>query len=281
MAWIKKLIQTDRGQFEYFVKGKGDPILVTHLYSEFNETGDLFADSFTSDYQVFLLNLRGCGESEQVSESYQLSMLEAAFDVDAVREALGFNSWAFAGHSTGAILGVIYGIHYADRIRELFLVSGAAREYMSDTASCIYHPENPLFQQMQDYLERLKRTDLPPEERRKVKEARTKLSLYHPENYAQYFDKNVQKQLSAKRLSFFSRELHIFDVTRKLPRITCNTLVICGRYDVQCPLLFSEEIAEFIPHSELVVFDNSNHYPFLEENQRFLNVISEWKESLE
>ncbi|WP_353050061.1 alpha/beta hydrolase [Bacillus sp. ISL-39] len=46
-----------------------------------------------------------------------------------------------------------------------------------------------------------------------------------------------------------------------------------GRYDVQCPLSFSVEINELIPNSQLFVFNESNHYPFLEEKSLFRQVI--------
>ncbi|WP_367946421.1 alpha/beta fold hydrolase [Halobacillus salinus] len=228
MDWKKRFVQTNRGVFEVFEKGEGTPLVVTHLYSEFNETGDYFANSMVGHYKVILLNLRQCGESERVQEPYQLSLLETTFDVEAVREGLGYKRWGFAGHSTGAMLGVIYGIHFSDNIRELILVSGAAREYMSDTDACIYHLNHPSFHTMQDYFEALKRKDLTQEERISIKQARTKLSLHRPERYDEYFDQKIEKQVSAGRLSYFSRELHIFDVTRKLEQVACRTLVMAG-----------------------------------------------------
>lgn len=39
--WRENLISTSRGNFEVFVKGEGEPLCVTHHYSEFNETGDV------------------------------------------------------------------------------------------------------------------------------------------------------------------------------------------------------------------------------------------------
>ncbi|TGB04415.1 alpha/beta fold hydrolase [Halobacillus salinus] len=277
MDWKKKIVQTHRGVFELFEKGEGPPLVVTHLYSEFNETGDYFANSMVGNYKVILLNLRQCGESERVQEPYQLSLLETIFDVEAVREELGYKQWGFAGHSTGAMLGVVYGVHFSDRIRELILVSGAAREYMSDTDACIYHPNHPSFHTMQAYLETLKRKDLTHKERMSIKQARTKLSLYRPERYDEYFDQKIEKQVSAGRLSYFSRELHIFDVTRKLEQVACRTLVIGGRHDVQCPPLFSIEMAQSIPAAELELFEESNHYPFIEEKEKFQKVLARWR----
>ncbi|MDQ0973508.1 pimeloyl-ACP methyl ester carboxylesterase [Neobacillus niacini] len=48
-----------------------------------------------------------------------------------------------------------------------------------------------------------------------------------------------------------------------------STLIMCGKHDVQCPLAYSAEMNEGIPRSKLVVFNHSNHYPFLEESDTF------------
>jgi proline iminopeptidase len=88
--WNQMLIDTPRGTFEVFCKGEGEPICVTHHYSEFNETGDYFAESFTRTHQVYLVNLREAGNSAKAEEPYHLSMLETIFDLEGIREALGF-----------------------------------------------------------------------------------------------------------------------------------------------------------------------------------------------
>lgn len=66
---------------------------------QFNETGDYFAETFTKTHKVYLVNLREAGNSAKAVEPYQLSMLETIFDLEAVREELGFEKWGFAGHS--------------------------------------------------------------------------------------------------------------------------------------------------------------------------------------
>lgn len=80
--------------------------------------------------------------------------------------------------------------------------------------------------------------------------------------------------MSAIRLNYFSREVQIFDVTRKLQLISAPTLIVCGKYDVQCPIIYSIEMNELIPNSTLIIFNKSNHYPFLEEAERFNKEIN-------
>ncbi|WP_102029518.1 alpha/beta fold hydrolase [Salirhabdus sp. Marseille-P4669] len=268
--WEKTIIQTSRGAFEIFTKGDGEPLCITHHYSVFNQTGDYFAETFTKTNKVFLINLRETGNSAKANEPYQLSMLETIFDLEAIREALGLVKWGFAGHSTGGMLGVLYGIYFSEKLYFNVIVGAAAREYMTFSEDCIYNPKHPQFNRMQELMEMLKRSDIPIEERNKLKIERTKLSLFEPSKYHELFCKDIHKGMSAIRMNYFNREVQVFDVTRKLGYISAPTLIICGKYDVQCPVQYSIEMDAGVPNSKLVLFEKSNHYPFLEERARFM-----------
>ena len=280
MKWTQAIIKTVRGEFEVFTKGEGHPLCVTHHYSEYNETGDYFADAFTNTNKVFLINLREAGNSAKAVHPYQLSLLETVLDLEAIREALGFNKWGFAGHSTGGMLGVVYGIYFSGKLSFNVIVGAAAREYMTFSKNCIYNEQHPQFEKMQELMENLKQPGLSTAEKSSLKIQRTKLSLANPDKYDDYFANDIRKELSALRLNFFSRELHVFDVTRKLGLVTAPTLIMCGKHDVQCPLEYSVEMKELIPGSTLAIFDDSNHYPFLEEAERFSEVYQSFAEQL-
>jgi len=274
--WTQMLIETTRGTFEVFSKGEGEPICVTHHYSEFNMTGDYFAESFTKTHQVYLVNLREAGNSVKAVEPYHLSMLETIFDLEAIRDALGYEKWGFAGHSTGGMLGVIYGIYYSSSLKFNVIVGAAAREYSTFSSECIYNKHHPNYKKMQELIEALKKSDLSSEKRHELSSERTKLSLYSPDRFNEFFNLNIRKKISAVRLNFFSREIQIFDVTKKLKLISSPTLIMCGKYDVQCPLIYSLEMNERIKDSKLVVFNYSNHYPFLEESELFMDEFNKF-----
>ncbi|WP_432806993.1 alpha/beta fold hydrolase [Oceanobacillus luteolus] len=66
------------------------------------------------------------------------------------------------------------------------------------------------------------------------------------------------------------KEHFLWDSTsKKLGLISNPTLIICGKNDVQYPVMYSVEMDKGIPNSKLVIFEKSNHYPFLEEAERF------------
>ncbi|MED1863831.1 alpha/beta hydrolase [Fictibacillus nanhaiensis] len=274
--WKTKLVSTARGTFEVFVKGEGYPICVTHHYSEFNDSGDYFADTFTNRYQVYLVNLKEAGNSSKANYPHELSMFDAVYDLEAVREALGFFVWTYAGHSTGGMIGLLYGIHFSSSLSSLIIVGSAARKYANSSPACIYHSEHPKFEFMQELIETLKNPVLSPVERAEISKQRTKLSLHKPEKYDKYFYLSITKKMSASRMNFFIREEMIFDVTRQLYNITTPTLIMGGEHDVQCPISFSEEMKEGIPDSTFVRFYDSNHYPFLEESRLFKEEIQKF-----
>ena len=104
--WKQRFIETNRGTFELFEKGEGEPLAITHFYMAFNENGNWFANPFTKHYKVYLINVRGAGNSPAVTEDGQMSLTEIIQDLEAIRCALQIEKWAFAGHSTGGMLAL-------------------------------------------------------------------------------------------------------------------------------------------------------------------------------
>ncbi|MBE7095856.1 alpha/beta fold hydrolase [Bacillus cereus] len=279
IMWTQQIINTKRGTFEIFTKGNGELLCITHHYSQFNETGDYFANVFTATHRVLLINLRDAGNSAKANSEKELSMIETVHDLEAIREALHLPIWHFAGHSTGGMLGLLYAITYPSFLQSLVIVGAAASNY-TETPFCIYHPTHPQFHYMQKLIENLKTPHLTNAERKELSTNRAKLSLYKPENHNSYFSKPIQKTMSASRMNAFANEYPSFDLREHLPSIQTKTLIICGRHDVQCPIQYSIEMHDGIRNSIFVIFEESNHYPFLEESAQFTSTTQIFYKSL-
>ena len=63
------------------------------------------------------------------------------------------------------------------------------------------------------------------------------------------------------------------DYSDRLSSVKAPTLIVTGRHDPEAPPACSEELKQGIQSSELVVFENSGHYPFLEEPEGFAEVL--------
>jgi pimeloyl-ACP methyl ester carboxylesterase len=61
-----------------------------------------------------------------------------------------------------------------------------------------------------------------------------------------------------------------------LPRITCPTIVVCGRDDAATPLFMSEEIAAAIKGSELIVIEQCGHLVTMEKPDETNAILQRW-----
>lgn len=276
--WERMFIKTTRGKFEIFTQGKGEPVCITHLYSEFNELGYYFADTFVDHFKVYLINLKEAGNSCKAVIEEELSMKETSKDLEAIREALNYDKWCFAGHSTGGMLGLIYATIFPESLKKL-LVGGAtaSKKYMEHEGS-IYSPRSSLNKKMKKIFAVLKSPDSTIEERRDANKEWTNMSLYNIEKRDEYFKKKSSGKVVQKRLDYYSfNDLPNYDILNELHEVTIPTIVYCGRYDAQCPLVFSEEIKANLKNSKLYIFEKSNHLPYLEEKEKFLQMVSDYK----
>jgi proline iminopeptidase len=66
------------------------------------------------------------------------------------------------------------------------------------------------------------------------------------------------------------------DYRSRLGEIHAPTLVCVGRYDPQAPLGCSQELAHEIPGAQLVIFEHSGHYPFIEERDQFVPALRQF-----
>lgn len=66
------------------------------------------------------------------------------------------------------------------------------------------------------------------------------------------------------------------DYRDELREIQVPTLLLCGRHDPQYPPCCTQELAENIPKSHAVYFEQSGHYPFIEEADEFWSVVSDF-----
>jgi len=61
----------------------------------------------------------------------------------------------------------------------------------------------------------------------------------------------------------------------RLGEIDVPTLLTSGRYDEATPAL-QETLRDGIPNSEWVLFEESSHTPFVEERERYMQVVGAW-----
>src|SRR5215467_11625552 len=96
---------------------------------------------------------------------------------------------------------------------------------------------------------------------------------FDPERVKRVFRSTVWSPAACAR----SRELMAdCDVASRLSEIDVPTLVLVGRHDFFCPPDQAARLHRGIRGSEMVVLEQSGHYPFVEEADAFRHTVREW-----
>jgi proline iminopeptidase len=72
---------------------------------------------------------------------------------------------------------------------------------------------------------------------------------------------------------FAAQDYGGIDVENRLGEVTHPVLVLAGRHDRTCPAGAAEDMARRLPGAELVVFEDSAHMMFAEEQDRYLATV--------
>ncbi|MFC1618827.1 alpha/beta fold hydrolase [Candidatus Neomarinimicrobiota bacterium] len=184
----------------------------------------------------------------------------------------------FAGHSMSSFCALAFAIEHQDRVRELVLVGSmsgwpAVRRWGL--------PQNWKWWRDREYWKCL------------VWGTRIALGLGnlaihkrldHLVDQASCVDRQYVSPLSVNRGDRrrpLPARSNWFDQVRRakldyfpqLNQLGLPVLICVGQYDPQTPVIMNRQLHERIPNSELVIFENSGHSPFIEEPAYFNQVL--------
>ena len=224
--------------------------------------------------RMVLPDLRGCGKSPRDGlETADLGTLSA--DLEELRAQLGLERWTVLGHSFGSYVALDYAHRYPERVEKLVLVGGAAAlDYPDVIGANLARRGTP---EQGALLQKAMSAPLESDE-----EFRRGWNLLLP-LYFHTFDPEIARRMdekasySAPALFHGFRMLSQFSALPWLHDLAMPALVVAGRHDwIAPPAQGAQRLARGLPHARLAIFEESGHFPFIEENERFLSVLGEF-----
>jgi len=259
-------VEIKDGRLYYEIYGEGPPLVLIHGAWASHQWWRWQAPVLARDYKVFLLDVRGHGQSSPLRRAYSVEGFTK--DLRSFLQQVEVDEPVLIGWSMGGIISMQYCMNYPSEVKALVLIATRAHR-------------NPrlklriLFALFQARLGLLMDFTAPRKYDRTAKK--------FPYGYQDLLEKQVKDMLSSNtpkevfewvmadltnnpRENFLDviKSIWNWEAGGKLKNIRIPTLILVGGKDNLTPPHFSRRIHEAIPFSKLVTVDNAGHFVALE-----------------
>ncbi len=230
----------------YEILGEGEPVAFLNgvLMTVKSWAGEI--DFLQTKYQCIMHDCRGQLLSEKPEGDYSMEL--HAEDFKTLLDYLNIERCHVVGTSYGGEIGMIFAYTYPGRVKSLTVISS-----VSEIDRVLYHhTQTSATAAMTD-----------PD---------TFVTQLYGMVYGESFLKQQEDYLAQRREAikqlpqeFFTgftrliKAFHKLDITERVSRIQCPTLLICGENDILKTPRHHKIMAEAIPNSELLTVYNAGH----------------------
>lgn len=236
--------------------GSGPVIILLHGWAMTKELFSAQLTGLAKRFKVVVPDLRGMGDSGKPTQPSDLTLDDYADDLNILVSAYGPEPVTILGWSFGAYVAWAYIRKYGER-SVLNCIVVEMTDYLGDPSWATAENE-AIAAGYRDYLAAFleKMFVAPPDERTLSRLLAG--SLKTPAAIGQ----RVNTVMAAD------------DFRSTVKALTRPTLIIYGKHNLFFDDAQKAETAQHIPGSQLVIFDHSRHCPFIEEAERFNEVVS-------
>jgi proline iminopeptidase len=221
--------------------------------------------------QLIYVDHRGTGRSERVPLE-TCTIEQMADDLEELRKLLGIEKVSLLGNSFGGMWALVYATRYPESVSRLILVTTTpSHEFYQAAEKQIEIKATP--EQKATMPTLFAGTVTTDEQFKRWWDVMLPLYFAHwnPVRGQQLIERGIVNPLVAAYM--FEKIIPVYDVRPQLGNIRVPTLVLAGRHDWVTPVGESEQLAERIPDAQLVVFEESGHMPFIEEQDLFVETV--------
>ena len=261
---------TDGTRIHYEVTGKSGatPVLMIQGLGASKNAWNLQRIAMATRFRIISFDNRGAGRSEKPTEPFTLEQM--ADDALAVLDAAGIETAHVVGASMGGVISQIVAVKYPHRVRSLTLVCTACRNHPWRQELLQSWAKTAADKGMIEVGKEAAQWVMSPRSFRRLVPAFTWMGPLAALRPRHSFVSQIDAILNTRE-----------DLVDQLSTITAPTMVIVGNQDILTPRGDSEEIAERIPNSELVVISGAAHGLMMEHSSTFNKILIEFLQRTE
>jgi proline iminopeptidase len=232
-----------------------------------------YLDALGDTCRLLLVDERSTGRSEpSAPETWTLE--HQAADVEALAAALAPQRYAVLGHSYGAFIALQHAVDFPGRPAATIVSSGIPDARFLD------HVERELAAfEPRALREQIQASWAREAQARTQEDVAALLADQLPFHFADPEDPRIDELRATLGEAVYGPEVlraaatgdyGAIAVEDRLGTVTHPVLVLVGRHDRTCSPRAAEAMAAGLPDCELVIFENSGHMTYVEENERFV-----------
>jgi proline iminopeptidase len=271
-------LSLDSSTLYYSVRGSGEPLMLCPVTWGIDGHRWTVLEELARNFTLIRLDPRGTGGSGEVKEKSKYGIPALVSDMEKLREHLRIEKWNIMGQSAAGWTALEYTLAHPKHVNTLVIVcSSPTGQFYEGTFRDPSHPLHPRY----EHLSREIRS-LPQQERvKKFNQAIYQFDVQSESAREKIDEIFATADFNPRRNQYFvTNELARYNVVSRLQEISVPTLIICGRHDVHVSPSWSEMMAERIPRSQLIMMENSGHFPWLDEPEKFFDVVQKFLLSL-
>ncbi len=242
----------------YQRQGAGEVVLLVHGITTYSFIWRKIVPRLSDNYDVIAVDLLGCGaSSKQLDQPY--SIKNHAHLLKQLLDCLGIAKVHFVGHDVGGGIGQIFAVSYPDTLHDLVLVNSVAYDFW---------PVQPITAMRTPIIRQLAMATLDMGALRMI----IRRGLYHKENLTpellEYFWAPMTSKEGRKAFLHFAASLdnqQLVEITDALHRLEMPVLIVRGDADPYLSRSITENLADNIPGSKLVIIPTGSH--FIQEDE--------------
>jgi proline-specific peptidase len=258
--------------------GTGRPLLAVHGGPGLPHNYISSLERLADEREVIFWDQLGCGNSERPSDPALWTMERSVTEMDAVVKELGLNGFHIFGNSWGGMLAQQYALDVTPRAASLTISNSIASiPQFSEMVTRLKADLDPATQSAIDRHEAAGTTGSPEYQRAIRTWNETYLCRVRPWP-AELEDAFRRMGAEIFETMFGASDFNIvgtirnWDVFDRLTEIALPTLVLAGRFD-ECVPEHMWDMHQRIAGSQFELFESSAHLPFIEEPDRFDQVM--------
>jgi proline iminopeptidase len=286
-------VNTPAGRVYYEAEGQGTPIVLIA-----GGPGGTHADfhpwfgRLSRRFQVVYFDNLGRGRSDRLEDLSHYTVERDAEDVEALRVALGHEQIYVFGYSYGGLPALAYAIKYPNRVRGLILSDTihSARGWQESIDGCnayVQHQYPDTWEELMD-MRRAGTNSSSPAYRDLYERCLVDIRWKHAESQAKM--PALEEASSEGNSEIYTAligpdpawkvggTLIGYDPRPRMKGLRVPTLSCVGRHDRVTTPKQAKEIQAALPEgvARLVIFEESGHRPYVEETERYFDVIEDF-----